>query len=66
MPHKATNDLQHLLPNKKVKSLLAGHKSSYIFKRIVGRWVINFIEKDQPQEIWEKSNKREEVLESNR
>jgi hypothetical protein len=32
----------------------------------VGRWVINFIEKDQPQEIWEKSNKREEVLESNR
>jgi len=66
MPHKATNDLQKLLPNKKVKRLLSGHKSSYLFKRTVGRWVTNFIEEGLTQESLEKSRKREEVLESNR
>jgi len=57
IPHQATNELIKLLPNKKVKYILAGHKSSYLWKSIVGRWVISFIEQDKLKEAEKKLQK---------
>ena len=57
IPHRATNELIKLLPNKKVKYILAGHKSSYLWKSVVGRWVISFIEQDKLKEAEKKLQK---------
>ena len=46
IPERSTDELYDLLPNAKMKKFPAGHKSSILFKRIIGRWAINFIEKE--------------------
>jgi pimeloyl-ACP methyl ester carboxylesterase len=45
IPKKASEELYEMFPNVKKKVFPAGHKSSILFKRIIARWAINFIEK---------------------
>ncbi|MDO7977761.1 alpha/beta hydrolase [Oceanotoga teriensis] len=45
IPQRSTDELIELLPNKKVKKIPTGHKTSILFKKIVGSWVINYLEK---------------------
>lgn len=46
IPHKSSDELYELLPDAKLKTFPAGHKTSILFKRIIGRWAIKFIEKE--------------------
>ncbi len=40
MPKEASEDLIKLLPNRKVKQIPTGHKTSIIFKKRIGLWAI--------------------------
>ncbi|RAO98782.1 alpha/beta hydrolase [Petrotoga sp. 9PW.55.5.1] len=64
MPHKATRDLEKLISNKIVRRIPAGHKSSYFLKRFVGKWVINFLEKEEIEQQVKDKEYRKEAFES--
>lgn len=46
MPKEATNELLELLPNKKVRFIPTGHKTTIIFKRQIGIWILKHLEGD--------------------
>ncbi|WGS64462.1 alpha/beta hydrolase family protein [Marinitoga aeolica] len=45
IPKEATDDLISLLPNASVQKIPTGHKSSILFKRLVGKKILNFLQK---------------------
>ena len=42
MPKKASQELNSLLKNKKIKQIPSGHKSSILFRRIIALWIMKF------------------------
>jgi pimeloyl-ACP methyl ester carboxylesterase len=42
MPKNATEDLEALLPNKTVKNIPTGHKSSIVLRRRILKWSMQF------------------------
>ena len=67
MPKDAIKDLEYLLPNKVVKKILAGHKSSILYRSLIGRWVVNFIEKESIEKAFQEEEKKSsQVVSSSR
>jgi len=50
MPKPATEELQSLLPNKTVKTIPTGHKSSILFTRRIVKWSVSFFEENAPDQ----------------